>query len=156
MASWLVAALKAVGRALRTRRLRAADWRLLACVRAIDALAFTGISIWPVASVRALLARLRPLATRLGGGAPDARVIWALASIARYCRRSTCLSRALTAELLLSSKPGPLTIVVGVAAPAQGHMESHAWVERDGQVLVGTEADTGRFVPLVSWNGGGA
>jgi hypothetical protein len=52
--------------------------------------------------------------------------------------------------LLLDTIEQPLTVVVGVAA-VQGGMRSHAWIERNGHVLLGGDDARRQYVPLVAW-----
>jgi hypothetical protein len=107
-----------------------------------------------ISGSRRVLASLRPLVLALSGRPSEARVIWALAARGRWLDgRSTCLGRALVAELLLDTIKRPLTVMIGVAAGAGG-MRSHAWIERNGRVLIGGDDARRQYLPLVAWNGG--
>ena len=59
-----------------------------------------------------------------------------------------CLPQAYAGHLLLHRHGYASTVQVGVARDAQGRVEAHAWVEREGKILIGELPDLGRFVPL--------
>jgi hypothetical protein len=148
------AALQAIARALFTRRISAGDWRLLACVRVMQALALAAVGCAPIPTVRRWLARLRPLARACAGPVSEGRILWAIDASARYrAATSTCLTRALAAEWLLGSAGAPRTMVIGVARPGGGVIHAHAWLERDGRVIVGGADATRAYVPLAAWGG---
>lgn len=146
-----VHAVTAVVRRVFARTLSCRDCRLLFCVSAAEPIALTALGCGSVRGARRLLAWLRPLALEFSGRPSEERVIWALAARGRWCSGgSTCLGRALVAELLLETIERPLTIVIGVAAVAGG-MRSHAWIERNGHVLVGGDDARRQYAPLAAW-----
>ena len=144
--------LKAIARGVRDGRLTAGDCRLLLCVGLVQAFALAGVAYAPVPAVRKTLARFRRLAIALSGAAPEPHVIWAIDASARYAH-STCLARALAAELLLPLVDRPLTVIVGVTSAGVGQLKSHAWIERDGCVLIGGAASRREYLPLIAWTG---
>lgn len=80
----------------------------------------------------------------------DERIAWAIdATGRRLGRLSTCLIRALVAELVLDSNDGPLSLSIGVRRTAAGALDAHAWIARKDRVLVGATVDV--YVPLVTW-----
>lgn len=93
--------------------------------------------------------------------APEPRVVWALEATGRRLRgASTCLVKALVAEMLLGSIDRPLHVTIGVRRSG-ARLESHAWVERDGRVILGDvrrgAADPGAsFAPMLTWESPGA
>lgn len=64
-----------------------------------------------------------------------------------------CLGTAVVARAMLAAHGHPSDLRIGVARPGSGELEAHAWVERDGRVLVGDVPDLARFRPL-STDGG--
>ena len=79
----------------------------------------------------------------------DARIVWAIEATGRRLGRlSSCLIRALVAELLIDSKGGPTCLTIGVRRTA-GTIAAHAWLERDDRVVIGATAD--EYLPLVHW-----
>jgi hypothetical protein len=87
-------------------------------------------------------------AWRVRWWAPDvspSRCAWAVAASARFVPRSTCLVRALTAKLLLSWCGYPSQVCIGVSRESE--FRSHAWLEYQGEVLVGSFG-AGEYTPL--------
>jgi transglutaminase superfamily protein len=148
-----LAAVKAVVRGVRKGRLTAADCRLLACVRVLQAVAFATLACRPLPAARRALAQIRPLASAWCGAIPEARIIWAFEASA-YWRigRARCLARALAAEVLLPATDRPVMMIIGITPPTNGLLKSHAWIERDGSVLVGGSESRRQYLPFVAWN----
>ena len=129
--------------------LTAADWRLLVAVAVAQVVAAAALRAMPLQALRARAGRFRRLAEFLVHGS-DERIVWAIEATGRRLGRlSTCLIRALVAELLLDSKDGPLNLTIGVRRTAAGTLEAHAWVSRRDRVLIGATADD--YLPLVNW-----
>jgi hypothetical protein len=146
-----VHAVTAVVRRVFAGTLSGRDCRLLFCVSAAESIALAALDLGSLRGARRTLAWFRPLALAFAGRPGEARVVWALAARGRWLGGgSTCLGRALVAELLLDTIEQPLTVVVGVAA-VQGGMRSHAWIERNGHVLLGGDDARRQYVPLVAW-----
>lgn len=97
--------------------------------------------------------RWRPLLTR---PAPHAKKTLTPAEIALAVDRARrgmpgvykCLPVAYTGHLLLHRHGHDSTVQVGVSRDQGGKVEAHAWVEIDGQVLIGDQPDLRRFVPF--------
>ena len=104
-----------------------------------------------------LLWRLVSALGRGGAGRPESdlrrRVAWALGMIGPYIRSTTCLPQALAAAVLLARGGDEPLIRIGVARNGQGGLEAHAWVECDGQVVVGFLSDLARYTPLAPEQG---
>ena len=150
-----VVALNAVVRGVFAGRLTPADCRLLLCVRIVQALAAGAIAWTTVPAGRRALKAIRPLAISCRGAVPEARILWAFEASGRWqVGRATCLARAMAAEALLEGTDRPPRIAVGVTLPAAGFLKSHAWIERDGRVLVGGSESSRQYVPFVEWNSG--
>jgi hypothetical protein len=81
-------------------------------------------------------------------------VIWAVTAISRRTPGwTTCLTQALTVQAMLARRGLASRLHVGVVRGAQGQLEGHAWVERDGRILIGGSApEVRRFVPLVAFD----
>lgn len=80
-------------------------------------------------------------------GSPES-VRWAV-STAGSCLPGTydCLERALTGSTLLKASDSPHCLRFGVDTQSDT-FEAHAWVESNGDVLIGDVDDFGRFRPL--------
>ena len=128
--------------------LTAADWRLLVAVAVAQVVAAAALRAMPLRALRLRISRCRRVARFLVRDS-DKRIAWAIEATGRRLGRlSTCLIRALVAELVLDSNDGPVSLTIGVRRTA-GALEAHAWVARQDRVLIG--ATTGAYVPLVTW-----
>ena len=82
---------------------------------------------------------------------PDSSLkIARMVSLAGRCSpwRTTCLRQALLLWFLLARHGVATELRVGVEKSVEGDFAAHAWVERDGQVLIGGEYAPQRYVPL--------
>lgn len=94
--------------------------------------------------------RLRAWACRIGDGSrPVARIAWAGRTAARWLPGTTCLVSALAVQRLLSSSGHRGELHIGVARE-NARFAAHAWVECDGEVLVG-EHERDLYTRLVAW-----
>ncbi len=83
-----------------------------------------------------------------------AKVIWAVNQSGRYMPGGVkCLARALTTQVLMSRRGYLSELRIGVAKSETGQLEAHAWIESQGQVLIGHLRDLSRFTLLPSWEG---
>ena len=97
--------------------------------------------------------RLRSMAVRRGQGRRSFdRIVWAGRAAARRVPGATCLSSALALQRLLSAHRHASELHIGVARD-HGEFVAHAWVERDGHVLIG-EDERRTYTRLVSWTAG--
>jgi hypothetical protein len=64
-----------------------------------------------------------------------ARIVWAVELASRYVP-ATCLSRALSAQVLLARRGYPVLLHFG-AVKEDGRFLAHAWLESEGQVVIG-------------------
>ena len=150
-----LSACKAIVRGLRDGRLTTADCRLLAAVRLLQALASVAVAWGSVPAARRILSGIRPSSHFICGFASERQIIRALEASARlHGNRRSCLARALTAELLLESTP--VTVVIGVRPSTGGRLESHAWVEREGSVLIGGHDSPVEYTRMIAWSSGPA
>jgi hypothetical protein len=99
------------------------------------------------------LERLRELAARWAGRATtpvtSARIVWAVEAAARHIPASSCLSKALAAQALLTRHGHASQLMIGVAKDEASGLEAHAWVTFQDRVLIGGP-QTGRYTPLLN------
>ncbi len=104
---------------------------------------------------------VRRYLTRMGkptlGMLPDAdgvgaqKLLWAVQVTGHYLlRERPCLTRALVAQMLLSRRGYRTTLRIGVAHSAAQSLQAHAWLEQNGEIIVGHLHDLGRYTPLPS------
>ena len=80
-------------------------------------------------------------------GAPES-VRWAvLTAGSRLPGTYDCLARALTGSTLLEASDSPHCLRFGVDTQSDT-FEAHAWIESDGNILIGDVDNFGRFRPL--------
>lgn len=133
----------------RWRRLSPADWRLLAAVAVAQVVTAVALRAVPLPALRGGASRFRRLGRFLARGS-DERIVWAIEATGRRLGRlSTCLIRALVAELMVDSNDGPVSLTIGVRRTATGTLEAHAWLARQDRVLIGATAD--EYVALATW-----
>ena len=116
---------------------------LMCCIRAALALVPLGI----VRRALAALARARAP----NGAASDAAVLWAVDTAARHLRAvGTCLTRALTGQVLLERRGFPAVVRIGVMRTAEGAFRAHAWLERGNGAVrdAGQEGDRSGYALL--------
>jgi transglutaminase superfamily protein len=127
------------------------DWRLLVAVTVAQVVAAAALHTMRLPALRASASRFRRLAQFLVRGS-DERIVWAIEATGRRLGRlSTCLIRALVAELVLDSNGGLVSLTIGVRRTSAGTFEAHAWLAREDHVLIGARTD--EYVPLVTWTG---
>ena len=137
-------------RLLRSRffQLTPADWWLLVAVALAQVAAAAALHAMPLPALRTRAGRLRRPAQFLVRGS-DERIVWAIEATGRRLGRvSTCLLRALVAELVLNPKGGTICLTIGIRRTADT-LQAHAWLARNGRVLIGAPEDG--YAPLVNW-----
>lgn len=105
------------------------------------------VSYLPMRKVRRILTVLavRLTARRRTAGFDD--IVWAFSAVNRRLV-STCLMNALAAHALLTHYGHPVTLRIG-AARGNGSFAAHAWLEKDGEVVVGGPASfVENYVPF--------
>lgn len=140
----------AVARGVVEGRIPARDLRVLTAVFACERAALCGITFATIPRTRRWLRRMGGVATIVLGREPQHRVLWALDAGTRHAV-GTCLTRALAAEALLPASMQP-ALIIGVASGGRAsRLDAHAWIEVDGQVVVGGPAPVARYRPHIVW-----
>ena len=66
------------------------------------------------------------------------QVLWAVNLSTRFTPGGAkCLVRALTTKVLLDQRRCPVDFKIGVAKTDAGALDAHAWIEFQGQVIIG-------------------
>lgn len=119
-------------------RLNAGDRRLLVVTALLHAGIRLGLWLLPFHLLRQILARAAsPPRASTAAPSPD-RVAWALAVIGRMTPwATTCLTLALTAQVVLTRMGLPARLRLGAAKGPDGAVQAHAWVECGGAVIIG-------------------
>ena len=77
---------------------------------------------------------------------PLEKLTWSVAVMSRYVPKATCLTRALTAQILLAGQNYSSNLKIGVYKE-NGEFEAHAWLESGDKIVLG-ESET-EFVPIL-------
>jgi hypothetical protein len=132
-------------------RLSLADRVLLCQAWGLFLLAELALRILPLKSLLAVGQKLSLKTRQEPGAARPARVphlAWLVEVAGRYAPvKATCLKQALVLSWLLGRRGIATTLRIGVARGG-GSFEAHAWLEQDGQVLLGLPASEG-YEPLL-------
>jgi hypothetical protein len=115
------------------------EYRLL--LQAAPVVVGVRVALWVLPS-RFILRVVRRLAVQASNSAAPpsvaiGMVIWAVEAVSRRVPRATCLTQALAAQLLLRAHGYDSTLCLGVAGGGSDDFMAHAWVERQGRVLIG-------------------
>lgn len=66
------------------------------------------------------------------------RVLWAVGAAGRrLLPKRPCLTQALAARFMLARRGCHVQLIIGVAKEQEGPLKAHAWLERDGTVILG-------------------
>lgn len=125
--------------------------RLLICAAILLGLTRAGLSLLSFQKLRDLLRKLRLGATpRCDLSKASAwQVVSAVERAAHYLPlRSTCLTKALAAQVLLDWHGLESQLHIGVAKSAEDDLEAHAWLESEGTILIGDLDDLSRYTRL--------
>lgn len=77
------------------------------------------------------------------------KVIWAADVTSHYLLPDRpCLTKALVAQMLLSRRGCQTTLRIGVLRDSDRSLLAHAWLEHNGNIVVGHLNDLWRFTPL--------
>jgi len=132
------------------RHLRAPERWLL--IRALATVVMVRIALWtlPFRTVQAISgvrATSRPSRSR--SDRPSVRQIaWAIGAGSRYVPGATCLTQALAGLRMLRQAGYDATLRIGVARANQATIDAHAWVEYEGEAVIGASEQLNSYTPL--------
>jgi hypothetical protein len=102
----------------------------------VHAAALLGLHLLPFETLKQLFVRLRP--SERFRSLDEASVLRTVTSALGYFPKSSCLTKALVLWAALVRAGLPCEVVAGVRLEAQ-KLDAHAWVEREGRVLLDRE-----------------
>jgi len=122
---------------------------LISATIAIGAVRF-GLWVLPFKFLQTLLLKLeRPSFSRQRRGRPSvARIVWAVKIGARFVPAATCLAQALATKLLLRRRGYNPALRIGVTRNEAGEFQAHAWIEYNGDIVLGYLNDMSRYSKL--------
>jgi hypothetical protein len=96
-----------------------------------------GLWLLPLQTLRRALQPLRRVGVNAQPRSSIADVTWGITRASQLVPRSTCLTQALAAQALLAREGLPSRLRIGFARDEAGVLRGHAWLECEGQVVVG-------------------
>ncbi len=136
-------------------RLPAAERRLLINAVLLLWMVKVGLVLLPFRAKRRLLSRLTRVASsnRVTRESSVADVVWAVELAGQLTPwASTCLTQALTAQVLLLRRGHPAVVHIGAVREEGGKFLAHAWVESGGDVVIGG-FELEQYTPIVVLDG---
>lgn len=132
------------------RELSAREWTTLLSAVPVVLMVRLGLS---TLKFKPLVDRLRTYAARLSGGPATEeevhRLAWAVNAIGgRLLGSRPCLTQALALQFLLWRRRVDTELRIGVDKDDDGQLLAHAWVVRDGRVLIGGHLSEMKYRPL--------
>ena len=128
-------------------QLKREDRRILLSSFLLQASIRVGLWLVPFSKVQRLINRWTVRKESAGLGT-EKRVVWAINATSRLVPRCTCFVRALAAQVLLRRGGCETNLRVGIAKESTGGLKGHAWLERDGKILIGGMEDLSRYTLL--------
>lgn len=137
-------------RVCRFLRLPSSDRRLLFSTALLVWAVRLGLWLLPFRTLRRLLAKPAQKMAQAREADPTEikRVVWAVETVSRYVPAATCLTRALVTHVLLTQRGCVALLRIGVAKTETGQLDAHAWIERQGKVIIGGMNDLSRYTLL--------
>lgn len=77
-------------------------------------------------------------------------IVRAVKAVSRFVPRATCLTQALAASLLIRRSGQTSALRIGVAKDDKSRLIAHAWLEKDGRIILGKHPDQRRFIELTA------
>jgi Transglutaminase-like superfamily len=134
-------------------RLSGPERTLLVQAAFLLALIRLALRVLPFATVRNLLDRLARTRSGLDDHASHDRIIWAVETAGRqFPGIGTCLTQALTTQVILARRGYSSNLRIGVTRDSAGKFIAHAWLEKDGVILIGGAAHH-NYTPMPALNG---
>jgi hypothetical protein len=90
-----------------------------------------------------------------GSAAGPREIVWAVRLASRYVPLATCLVQALATQILLGRNGHAGEVHIGVALDPKLGFRAHAWVESQGEILIGGSEKIDDYSPLLVMDGTG-
>lgn len=124
----------------RFARLRTSEqWLLIKAALLLEAFKLS-IHLLPFRVLRSLAdgAERIPVRVRHADQFSAESIGWVVETMSRHMPgEKTCLTQALTTQVLLSRRGHPALLHIGVVKKELGEFQAHAWVECEGKIVIG-------------------
>jgi hypothetical protein len=136
---------------LKFLRLNRRDRALLIITFALLALIRLGLLLLPFRVLQKLLAKVKTYCDSQGRRSiPLDKIIWAVNMSGHYTPGGAkCLAKALTTEVLMDWQGYTPQLRIGVAKGGEESIQAHAWIEYQGQVVMGNLSNLSSFQALL-------
>ncbi len=105
-----------------------------------------GLSLLSFKTLLSLLEKVRQKhGERIYGQHAIDRMAWIVDVSSRYLPFSTCLTKALTLQILLARKGLPYSLNIGVFKTDEGKLDAHAWLKSEGRIVIGHLEDLSKY-----------
>lgn len=121
----------------RWRRIPAARRQMLPVALAAVVVVRLFLRVLPLPTWERIAARLRERSRPTRSRVESQDVAWAVRRASRLIPRASCLTQALSAQLLLSRHGHASQLRIGVARARHNGLRAHAWLESGGRVVIG-------------------
>ena len=120
-------------------------------LRAAGLVAVVRLALWflPFSLVRRMAGAERTKLQCLALISPR-RLSWAIQASARRIPKASCLTQALALQILLTQTGKSGRVHIGVAKDTTRGFEAHAWLEHQGEILVGNNGELGRYAQILA------
>lgn len=116
------------------------------------ALVRLGLWLLPFRTIQRVCAYFgRPAGSGSAGGTKE--IVWTVRLASRYVPRATCLVQALATQILLGRRGYAGQVHIGVALNGKSGFRAHAWVESQGEILIGGSEELDGYAPMLVLNG---
>ncbi|OUL32377.1 lasso peptide biosynthesis B2 protein [Nostoc sp. 106C] len=108
-----------------------------------------GLKLLPFQQLRGLLAKIAQPRAKLQAvdEAFVNKVAWAVRVASPYLR-AVCLPQALATQVLLARCGYPTQLRIGITRSKGGQISAHAWLESQGEVVIGSAGNMARYIPV--------
>lgn len=86
---------------------------------------------------------------------PVKRLSWSVQASAKRIPAASCLTQALALHRLLARAGHTADLWIGVAKDGSSGLASHAWLEHEGEILIGDNGELDRYSPILAWSSEG-
>lgn len=119
--------------------LSAGEWAFLLIAWPVVAAVRVALWVLPSRVILRGVRRLerRPISESSNRMTRAPRIVWAVEAASRRVPRATCLTQALSAQLLLHAGGQHAQLRLGVARNPDGSFRAHAWLEHAGRPILG-------------------
>jgi len=86
---------------------------------------------------------------------PVKRLSWSVQASAKRIPGASCLTQALALHRLMVRAGHTADLRIGIAKDDASRLASHAWLEHEGEILIGDNGDLDRYSPILAWSSEG-